>query len=529
MKDTLDEGYTLVNYDINIKLPFLLEIVIGKGVKAKHIHIKNVWSDLDLYEDEVVQIQEYRSVKVYLHSLKEQVVRLNWDKLDGKYGKNISNSYLLSKNIQNVVIFEQGVSEENYPWNCGIYSMEIVFEGQSYWTYFQIVPKNITTLQLYDIHELIHEHVNGLSHQFHSSIIKVDTPSSKIEQSITDLNNKIISEEKKLKNMLDLIINRKVNNFRIVTDLIDQISETVSKFNSQLERLKTAKSINVNKHIDYLFDAASRSLIKIIKIKKLLQHLKLHLNYNDVVNNNIPNIRIYSKKAEKIKSNYYRTLSPYKETYLMYEYYCYFLILNILLELKFNFDKGNNDTIDSIIKLNVLPEPTHITVVKGELILKLVFNDIIEHFKFGDEIKTEGLISLEEKRKPDIRLDMYTRKNNLLQYHQSIIIEVKYSPIYNIYQNNSITKAMDQLKKYWTLKYLKYRRGYDNQFIRNPIKEVICLYPGSKSHNNIIETPMALFIQTFPIRTKQNKTVHVGKKELKELIVHSLKNIDKSL
>jgi hypothetical protein len=529
MKDTLDEGYTLVNYDNNIKLPFLLEIVIGKGVKAKHIYIKNLWSDLDLYEDEVVQIQEYRSVKVYLHSIKDQIVRLNWDKLDNKYGKNLPNSYLLSKNIQNVVIFEQGVTEENYPWNCGIYSMEIVFEGQSYWTYFQIVPKNITTIQLQDIHELIHEHVKGLSHQFHSSVMKVDSPSSKIEQSIINLNNKILNEEKKLKNMLDLIINRKVDNFEIVTDLINQISDTVSKFNSQLEKLKSSKTSYVNKHIDYLFDAASRSIIKILKIKKLLQHFKLHLNYNDVVCNNIPNIRIYSKKAGKIKSNYYGTHSPYKETYLLYEYYCYFLILNILLELNFNFDKENNDTIESIIKFNVLPEPTHITVVKGDLIIKLVFNDIIEHFKYGDEIKTEGLISLEEKRKPDIRLDMYTKKSNVLQYHQSIIIEVKYSPIYNIYQNSSITKAMDQLKKYWTLKYLKFRRGYDNQFIRNPIKEVICLYPGSKSHNNIIQTPMALFIQAFPIRTKQNKTVHVGKKELKELITHSLKHIGKSL
>ncbi|MDF2606025.1 MAG: hypothetical protein K0S34_215 [Bacillales bacterium] len=534
MKDMHAEGFTLINNDNNKKLPFCLELLVGKGVKAKQIYINKLWTELDLFTGELIQIQEYRSIKVFLHSRKDLKVRINWDKLEGKYGQNRPNSYLLSKNIEKVVIFEQGVTEENYPWNCGIYSMEIIFEGHSYWTYFQIIPKNITTIQLQDIHELIHEHVNGLSHQFQSNILKVNSTCSEFEEEILSLYNKILSEEKMFKNKLDRILNRREEkDCGNISNLINYIDDRISSLQYKLNKLKAAKInfVKENKNIEFLFDASSRSLIKINKIKKLLQHFNLHLNFNNKFKKDISTtkIRTLSKHTTKFKVNYSRTNSPYKETYLLYEYYCYFLILNILLELKFQFDKVNNDTINSIIKLNVLPEPTYITVVKGDLIARLVYNDVIEHYKFGDEIKNEGLISLEEKRKPDIRIDMYTKKNNVLEYQQSIIFEVKYSPIYNIYQNTSYTKAMDQLKKYWTLKYIKARRGYDNQFIRNPIKEVLCLYPGSKSHNNILQSPIALFIQAFPIRTKQNKTIHVGKKELKELIRNSFKSLEKSL
>ncbi|CKI41474.1 Uncharacterised protein [Streptococcus pneumoniae] len=86
------------------------------------------------------------------------------------------------------------------------------------------------------------------------------------------------------------------------------------------------------------------------------------------------------------------------------------------------------------------------------------------HVAFNDLIETHPLIALskgsnfyngEDTKKPDIRLDCYVKEDGKYVYKSSIIIEVKYSPMYNIFQHVGNTKATEQMYKYWSIKYVE--------------------------------------------------------------------------
>ncbi|MGQ0517760.1 hypothetical protein ACT453_48730, partial [Bacillus sp. D-CC] len=84
--------------------------------------------------------------------------------------------------------------------------------------------------------------------------------------------------------------------------------------------------------------------------------------------------------------------------------------------------------------------------------------------------------------------------NSLSEYLASIIIEVKYSPMYNIFQHVGNTKATEQMYKYWSIKFVEEQDG-KRVFHRRAIYEVICVYPGSHMHGKKIEThPDSIFL-----------------------------------
>ena len=166
---------------------------------------------------------------------------------------------------------------------------------------------------------------------------------------------------------------------------------------------------------------------------------------------------------------------------------------------------------------NMQKENVWLGLEKDILRIELVYNAVIPPFVHEDFPKEEGLFSLIDKRKPDIRLDLFTIKGNKKIFCSTLIVEVKYSPIFNIYQKKMKTKVMEQLKKYRSIVYVKRNKKGRATYIRDPVYDVICFYPGHEKLPIVLDTPIALYIQNYP-KEEGNHIQFVGKTQMIQLV-----------
>jgi hypothetical protein len=213
-----------------------------------------------------------------------------------------------------------------------------------------------------------------------------------------------------------------------------------------------------------------------------------------------------------LQSNQPLFLLVYKPTFLIYEYYVYFALLSILQDMGFVPNTPVKEQIQSYFYLDGLQDGTTVILEKEDIRLQVVFNELIETHPLIALSKGSNFYNGEDTKKPDIRIDYFQQKNKEWEYQSSVIVEVKYSPMYNIFQSIGNTKATEQMYKYWSIKYVEEKDG-KRVFHRRAIYEVVCVYPGSQVHAKKIESGCGVFLQFYPYKTKQGIELLMGKRE----------------
>ncbi|MCP8969231.1 hypothetical protein [Ectobacillus ponti] len=235
-----------------------------------------------------------------------------------------------------------------------------------------------------------------------------------------------------------------------------------------------------------------------------------------------PQEREYVRLLKSGEPNAGQTSKPtfllvHKPTFLLYEYYMYFAVIEAMQELGFRAAPSVAEQIQTHFYLDGLQDGTTIVLVKGDIQLRIAFNELIETHPLIALSKGSNFYNGEDTKKPDIRLDCYRCTEGGEVYQSSVIIEVKYSPMYNIFQPVGNTKATEQMYKYWSIKHVREQDGR-RQFHRRAIYEVICVYPGSQMHPRRIDTGCGIFLQFYPYLTKQGQEQVVGKRELQRIM-----------
>ncbi|WP_377865809.1 hypothetical protein [Bacillus sp. R86525] len=203
-------------------------------------------------------------------------------------------------------------------------------------------------------------------------------------------------------------------------------------------------------------------------------------------------------------------LFVYKPTFLVYEYYAFFIVISILEQIGFEDKNPIREQIQEHFYLDGLQDGTTVILHRDNIKVHVAFNDLIETHPLIALSKGSNFYNGEDTKKPDIRLDCYVKEEEKYVYKSSIIIEVKYSPMYNIFQPIGNTKATEQMYKYWSIKYVEEQSG-KRIFHRRAIYEVICVYPGSHMHSKKIESGCGVFLQLYPYKTKQGEEKLAGK------------------
>jgi hypothetical protein len=196
-----------------------------------------------------------------------------------------------------------------------------------------------------------------------------------------------------------------------------------------------------------------------------------------------------------------------KPTSLLYEYYVLFKTIESFRYLGY---EPQNDTITEQLQksfhLGGLQPGTSVRLKKDQSIIAITYDDQIEHHEKAAMDKQTHFFSHEANRRPDIRVDLYTEQldTNVPRYVSSFIVEVKYRPIWNIYSSVGYTETMLQMSKYFMFRYVGQEKG-SKRYVRTPVHNVVCVYPGDEQHEPLIETGCGSFLQLFPAH--QGETV----------------------
>lgn len=169
-------------------------------------------------------------------------------------------------------------------------------------------------------------------------------------------------------------------------------------------------------------------------------------------------------------------------TAVLYEYYIYFLLIDILEGFGF-VQVAMKNVGESRSNLFGMQANTTFVLEREDKQVHLVYEQAVDYDSAFAIEKERYFYSRSKHDRPDIRLDYYQYDAELEEhiFQSSIIVEVKYRPFSNIFSRESFTKEMRQLTEYRAIEYYcPYRRRYQ----RNVVKEVYCVYPGDVEHRS---------------------------------------------
>jgi predicted component of viral defense system (DUF524 family) len=172
----------------------------------------------------------------------------------------------------------------------------------------------------------------------------------------------------------------------------------------------------------------------------------------------------------------------------IYEYYVYFSLIEVFEQLGYCID----DQMTQFSYLG-LSDGTSVYLRDENGAVMLTFNEEIELNHFNAMRNGGGFYTFEMKRKPDIRIDLYSLDGEYSKV--SSIFEVKYRPLNSIYSARDIREAETQMSKYWAIGYV----DSAGQFTPRVVRSVNCVYPGDERAEPVIHGPQGDFVQFYPI------------------------------
>ena len=194
-----------------------------------------------------------------------------------------------------------------------------------------------------------------------------------------------------------------------------------------------------------------------------------------------------------------------KRTEDLYEYFTFFSVIDVFLAQGFKANEtGLTEQLKTKFVHEGLADGTTIELLFEQYIVHIVFNEELD-FEHEALSRKQMMFTLQPNRKPDIRIDLFVKETEQLNYLSSVVLDAKYSPLQNIYSNRQVTKVMEQLNNYGQIGRFNFegdKLDSKSPYVRHPIKEVICLYAGEKSdgEENCIISSCGQFIRLAPTK-----------------------------
>ena len=141
---------------------------------------------------------------------------------------------------------------------------------------------------------------------------------------------------------------------------------------------------------------------------------------------------------KNLKSENNKYIFQSRQTFELYEYFCFLLIVDILEKLDFKLNL--NDHLINGFKNKITSNETYFLLNKNGYYIKLAYDKEIESIVNGI-----GFRGNTTHTKPDFLLSLYDRNNNLIK---CIIIEVKCCLSKHLYNKEFPTKQYEQISSY---------------------------------------------------------------------------------
>lgn len=502
MKDFFIDGVRTSDGEI---LPFSLHIIVGKNEHAEEIQVTLLSKEKAHFSKHLYELEEFRPIIIQARVPPKERLYMFWDVMIDDRSEDVP--ILFTEHVTTACVYDQNHSVEGYPWSCGIYAFYVRYADQNYWGAFQVLPKNLTSQQLLSLHQLIENEVEDLAfeHLEHPFILEGEI--FHLKEKYSQLRHRISYE------MQAIYFSKNLEEITRLRQFLDEIAAFLSKIQHSIHQTSNEQEMLSMQEIeDELLRAVYQMKHSLLYINpKILPHRFS----NQKMDWNVEGKGRRQRKQIEPDSTKRKILKP---TFLLYEYYCFFFMLHILRELGYIPEEMDEISKQRLFSSNQEQFSAVIHMERNQIQLDLIYNAVIEPLVYQDFPDREGLFSLVDKRKPDIRLDLFHIESGKKIFLSTLILEVKYSPIFNIYQKKMKTKVMEQLKKYRSIVYQHKNRRGRGYYNRSPVYEVVCFYPGHDKLPIVLDTPIAIYMQNYPQKFKEGEIQMVGKQQMMQLL-----------
>ncbi|MFD9626647.1 hypothetical protein [Peribacillus muralis] len=222
-----------------------------------------------------------------------------------------------------------------------------------------------------------------------------------------------------------------------------------------------------------------------------------------------------SKKIERDQGDKERYIKVYKPFWQIYEYYCLFSVIDGLIKMGFNVKRGLEQNLFEQYHQSLIKDGSCIVLESETAVVHCWYDkyhgDIFTAQENGDQFYTG-----QEKKRPDIKLDLYEKQEDgSLLFRSCLIFDAKFRKLANLHRNDYATKTYHQLISYYSF---FYRGKNTNSGKGAVVKQVICLYGSERNEAVKTEVDPLLYIKLFPVIDENNKVQTRGEEELLEEI-----------
>ncbi|MGD6844685.1 hypothetical protein ACQCVH_19495 [Bacillus infantis] len=359
--------------------------------------------------------------------------------------------------------------------------------------------------------------LSSWSSELHHVIETISKSHNDVQKKLYSLRHKIVDLHKR-KNYLDtkreVSKTTKIDIWAQISILEKEIQKHDEILTQQENWMKQLRSIF--SRMIYLLNNSFLQEVERGKYKPMLK------------NNNYYQLNLIYEKSKQFhqkqggNKQFVKILKPFWQ---VYEYYCLFSVLDSLKKLGFQINKGFEPNFVELYHQSLIPPETFFELENDRAIIHCWY-DKYHGDKFSAEQKGELFFAGQEKKRPDIKLDLYEKKENgELLFISSLIIDAKFRKLANMHNEDYATTTYQQLTSYYNFFYLgknrKSRRG-------QVVQQVICLY-GSERGTKVKKTvePL-LYIQLFP-HIKENGEIETkGELEVLEELHYWLEDFTPS-
>ncbi|WP_053217016.1 DUF2357 domain-containing protein [Virgibacillus senegalensis] len=613
------KGTPRIEVDESIVLPFQLIVSVGCGVNKQKIIIDTMTMNPKNIHNFVYEIEELKELSIHLIGDASKQVNVVWGNMQEDDLEDPTFGFTLNQDKTKQNLFSIN-DEEQYPWRCGTYHFEVIYEEKKYLAGFKIVPKNVNSAQFSRIYALINEELEGLAIDYvrkkktFGELIDLEESShwrfvnwyinteTKLFNALTSIENdshgqlkkdyKIENEpkhidsfsvrwensikgqvfkgskylNKKLVQDWDTDLNRLVKNRTIqLLNKLVEVCEFLLGINVEYEQYANSlrkevdtlrvKRTNVN-NSRLVAQREKKRISETLSLKEMeLKNITNQLSRSRNITNKFLNCkknlsaRINSEFWYKISNKLPRRITMgrhigyqifqkiwkesrsmisdeglkpidlpvYKSTSELYEYYVLFIIINVFKDLMFT---PREDSIAEQLKRTFfedgLKDGSKVSLYKDKMRIDITYDEMIAHNADSALDSNTNYYSGGRNRKPDIRIDYFNNYQEKWNFQSSFIVEVKYSPFYNIHNKQGKTRAMEQMSEYWRIMYVFEKNGR-KKFRRQVVHDVVCIYPGTVNKPIRFSDDFGTFLQLFPNEDKDDIYDIVGKNELKSM------------
>src|SRR5690625_4482482 len=160
-------------------LPFQLVLLHGDGRYKREILIDKLTSHPKRIHQFTYEIEELVNLKLQLTGQMHEDVHIQWGSIQQLVTDDVSFNYTLNAN-NNIAHLYNVTDQNGYPWRCGVYHFEVVYENEYYYGGFKVVPKNVTEKQIKEIHEFVNAELKGLAVDYVNKKVTFGSLESKI-------------------------------------------------------------------------------------------------------------------------------------------------------------------------------------------------------------------------------------------------------------------------------------------------------------------------------------------------------------